>query len=77
MPYLYALALFAGECPFHHAIVLSQHPALVYRLDVNSTDGGEGVGSQGVLLGHLRSSLGVVDGENNISFRYVKVPGDD
>lgn len=77
LSHLYALALIAGECPFNHAIVLPQHPALVYHLDVNSSDGREGVGSQGVLLRHLRSPPGVVDGENNISFRYIKVPGDD
>lgn len=74
---LYALPLAAGECAFHHAVVLPQHPALVYHLDVNSSQGREGVGSQGVLLGHLWSPPGVVDGENNISFRYVKVPSDD
>lgn len=74
---LYALPLAAGERTFHHAVVLPQHPALVYHLDVHSSQGREGVGSQGVLLGHLWSSPGVVDGENNISFRYVKVPSDD
>lgn len=74
---LYALPLAAGECPFHHAVVLPQHPALVYHLHVHSSQGREGVSSQGVLLGHLWSSPGVVDGENNISFRYVKVPSDD
>lgn len=74
---LYALSLAAGECAFHHAVVLPQHPALVYNLDVDRSQGREGVGSQGVLLGHLGDPPGVVDGENNISFRYIKVPGDD
>lgn len=74
---LYALSLAAGECTFHHAVVLPQHPALVYNLDVNRSQGREGVGSQGVLLRHLWDPPGVVDGENNISFRYIKVPGDD
>lgn len=75
--HLHALAVVAGERPFHHAVVLPQHPALVYHLDVNSSDGREGVGSQGVLLGHLRGPPGVVDGENNVSFSDIKVPGDD
>lgn len=77
LSHLHTLSLPAGECFLHHAVVLSQHPVPVYQLGVNGPEGCDGVGSEGVFLGRLWGSLGVVDVENHISFGHVKVPGDD
>lgn len=74
---LHTLSLPAGEGFLHHAVVLSQHPAPVYQLGINSSEGRDTMGSESVFLRSLWGPLGVVDVENHISFRHVKVPGDD
>jgi len=71
------LPLPADEGFLHHAVVLAQHPVPVYRLGVNGPRGRDAVGSESVFLRGLRGPLGVVDVEDHVSFRHVKVPGDD
>lgn len=74
---LYTLSLPAGEGFLHYAVVLAQHPAPFYQLGVNSPWGGEAMGTESVFLRGLRGPLGMVDVEDDISFRHVEVPGDD
>lgn len=77
VPHLHALSLLAGERSLHHAVVLPQHPVLVYQLGVGGPEGRQGVAAQRVALGWLRRPLGVVDVEDHVALGHVKVPGDD
>lgn len=76
-PHLYALSLSAAQGRLHHAVVLSQHPGSVDELDVVSGGTGEVVCAQTVSFNWLRSSSGVIDVEDHVSFTHIKVPRND
>ena len=75
--HLYTLSLPAEEGFLHHAVVLAQHPALIYQLGIKSSEGGDAMSCQSVFLLRLRCPFGVVNVEDHISLRHIKVPGDD